>query len=189
MSDEQGKPFGVLAVISDVSALGTYMTVLELDGQPLRSLDREQALAYAQEMTWAIACAEYDAAVLAQLADVPGLDMGAVVTVVRRLRADRRPILAAATHPLEVTPIVAQSDRKARLTVKCGETGWQWDLDAARQHVTQVLEVSAAVDLDASYLTLIKTAIGLDDEHGRLMVRVLRNFMPNTQDPADLAAG
>lgn len=170
-----------LTVSSEVSAVGTYMCVLSLGPRRLRVFDRDQAAAYVAEVTWAIVCAEYDSGVLAQLRETD-MELGMVGMVIRELRANRRPILDSATAPLRITPIVSQRDRVGRLTVQCSETpGWQWDVEEARQHASQVAEVSAAVDMDGFYLRQLKT-FGLEDKVARAYVHELRNHLPGLTD-------
>lgn len=183
---EEERPYAYLAVASEANAVGVYTCVLSLGEERLRVLNREAALAYATEVTWAITCAEYDAAVLAQLMAVKDMDMGAVRYVVQGIRRDRRPVLSAATHPLTFEAIVSHRDKVARVNVKHGEAWWTWDLDAARKHVQQVLEVSAGGDMDAVYLRYLKSAVGLDDQWARGMVGLLREHMPGLTDTSKI---
>lgn len=170
--------FAYLGVSSDVSALGTYTCQLTLGQELLRVLDREEALTYCTELTWAITCAEYDAAVLKQLKAVEGLEMVHVTMVVQGIRQDRRPVLSSPTHPVSYEPIVSHRDLQPRITAVCGDTRWQWDLDVARQHVSQVMEVAAGVDMDASYFQYLRSAVDVDMGTARNMVRLLREHMP-----------
>ncbi len=179
----------VLAVASEPDADGRFGLTITLSGEPVRSLDSESAHAYVGELMYALACAEYDAAVLAQLTEVPGLHRALVGRTIRELRQRRRPILAAATAPLVLTPIVSASDRVPRMQVTCGDVGWQWEMSDVRQHVLHVLEVSVGVELDGLYLSDLQTDIGLDERRARGFVSLLREHRPDWEESADQPAG
>ncbi len=191
------EPFSYLAVVSEGNAFGGYRCAVQYGGHPLMDLDPDRAAAYATEVTWAITCAEYDAGVFKQLNDMVGMPLEATVHVLRTLRNQRRPILGAATHPLQYEPILSNRDKVPRLLVRLAPEAWrnrfpeehakwQWDLPEARQHVAQVMEVSAGVDLDVAYLRLLKTEVGLEPREAQAVVNGLREFLPGmilTDDP------
>lgn len=179
-SDDQ--PFVYMGVCSDVGALGTYICTLELDNRPLRALSPAEALAYVTELMWAVTCAEYDAAVLAQLTAVKKLDMEHISWVMRGLREDRRPVQPAATYPVVYTPIVSARDHLPRVTAQCGQTKWQWETEVARQHCQQVLQTSAGVDMDAAYYKHLTGFLGLPEGTAREMVGGLREYLPGMVD-------
>lgn len=181
MAEEEDRP-ARLVVASAAAPSGGYVCQLQIDDKPVRDLDRDQATAYATEVMWAVVTAEYDAAVFAQMSRV-GLEMPLIGVVIRSLRNSRRPLLAAATHPLEYTPIVSHRDAQPRLTVRMGELIWQWELDDARQHLQHVMEVSATVDMDAAYRAELRKA-GLDEEAALGYVATLREDMVSYADDA-----
>lgn len=169
---------GWLGVASTVSPLGVYQCTLLYDGVVLRNLDRAEALAYATEITWAITCASYDAAMHAQLSAVKNMKTEHVGWVIGGVRSDRRPMLAAATFPLEVEPIVSRKDLVGRVNFRYQDQFWTLELEDARNHVAQVLEVSAAVDMDAAYYQRLTGFLGLPEGSARSMVSFLRNHLP-----------
>lgn len=189
MTQEQAaaeRGFDYLAVYSGVTVSGRYLCTLALGSKTLRTLERDAAAAYVAEVTWAVTCAEYDAAVLRQLIDAK-MDPGLMAHIILALRNDRRPVVASATTPLRFTPIVSNRDRVARLSMRLegSDRDWTWELDTARQHVQQVMEVVAGVDLDAAYFRYLRNGVGLDEEEARTYVRMLREHMPGLTDTSD----
>lgn len=152
--------------------------------QKIRQLSPGDAAAYAAELTWIVAAAEYDAAMLAQLTEleVPRRLTGQLI---RQVRADRRPILESATSPLRFQPIVSSLTGKGRIVCTLGEQEWTWDLATARQHLLHVMEVTAQVDLDLAYGTHLTGIVGLEAERARKVVVMLRHFMESTTDTSE----
>jgi hypothetical protein len=144
----------------------------------VRELDLVDATAYVTELAWTIACAEHDSMVLAQLTKDLELPLPEAGLVLRGLRNNRRPTLAAATAPLEFTPIVSHRDFRPVVQGKLGERTWGWELSDARQHCQQVLEVAVGVQLDALYRVHLRSGIGLDDKQARQVVAHLAAHMP-----------
>lgn len=156
---------------------GVYVCTVQRGDHVLRSLPRTEALAYADAFTRHVANARYDATVVQQLRGIGVDDMQAVGMVVRDLRAERPSPNPLATHPITIEPMVSQRDLIARLKLTDG-TGseWQWDTEDALRHVMHVLEVSAGVDMDALYLRLLRSSIGLDEGTARGMVTRLGDY-------------
>lgn len=173
-----------LSVVSERRGPG-YRCVLYLGEEVLRVFDRDSAAAYCAEWSWAIGCAEHDAAVLAQLTkmEIPTRYLKAAI---RHLRADRRPILESALAGISVSPIVSNSTREGMLDGTVRGVRFQWDLTTARTHVMYVMEVSAGVDLDDAYAAHLRGVVGLDEAEADRYVSSLRNFMPSsTHDHPD----
>lgn len=181
--DEAGREFQYLGVVSWANKRGGYDCVLRWGREPVKTLNREQALLYVAEVSWALTCAQFDAAVLAQAMELDpegGKHIGGVILTA--LRLDRRPPVPAVTAPLVFTPIVSGRDFAPRINGRYGKTQWTWDLDTARQHITHVLTVAAGVDLDTAYLRYLKHTMELDDRHARGWVDLLTQHIPGTVD-------
>lgn len=160
-------------VISDVAPDGTYVTTVHATEDVAFTLTRTEAITYAAQVMDASARAEFDAAVVAQLR-VVGMDMPLIASVVNDLRAERPPIQFST--PLSVDPFVTAAKSEAQLYVLVnGKRYAQWTPADAAQHVAQVLEVAAGVDLDAAYRRYLVGPIGMDDEKARTLVGSLAN--------------
>lgn len=168
-----------LSVVTERRGSG-YVCALYLGEELLRVLDRETAAAYCTEWTWAIACAEHDAGVVQQLSTM-GVANKYVRQMIRHLRNDRRPILAAALDPVaDLSTIVSAQTRQGLIGGNVRGVPFQWDLDTARTHVTYVMEVVAGVDLDTQYAQHLRGIIGLDEAEADAVVLGLRGFMPSS---------
>ena len=173
-----------LSVVVEPRARG-YVCAMYLGEELLRVLDRDGAAAYCAEWTWAITCAEHDAAVTQHLT-ARGIPKRYVVQAVRHLRNDRRPILAAALDPVEdLATIVSAETKQGLINGRVRQVPFQWDLDMARTHVMYVAEVSAGVDLDTAYAAHLRGVIGLDDTEAHAAVIGLRSFMPSSSHTHD----
>lgn len=140
-------------------------------------MDRDRALAYAYELLRAVASAEYDAAVMAQLAALSGET--SAIGMVAGLRADRPPLDAAATAPFVFQPGVSRRDRRGFLTIRLdGEPLGQWALPDARAHALAVLEAHVVADLDAAYHRTLTGVIGVDGPVARAVVNGLAEHRP-----------
>lgn len=187
MTAEQTKPEaeeagGYLSVVSKMKTDGGFECVLMLDDKQLLVLDVERALAYVNELSWVVTCAYYDAAVFAQLAEAE-IPLPWIAAVMKGLRGERREPVVAATHPLTFNGIVSMRDKQPRITATAGDVSWQWELDDARQHINQVLEVATGVEMDVLYLKYLMEEVGLPERNAREMIYRLREHMPGCVDP------
>lgn len=170
MSD---KPDTAIWVISDVAPDGTYVTTVHATDDVAFTLTPAETMAYAAAVMGVCARAEYDAAVVAQLL-ATGMDVCLAVSVVIDLRAERPPVAFAT--PLSFEPFVIGPTREPQLYVLVnGERYSQWTPADAVQHVMQVLEVAAGVDLDAAYRRYLVGPIAMDDKLARALVGALAN--------------
>ncbi len=141
-----------LTVESDRTLDGVYIPTVSLDGRHLLTLDRERAGRYVAAWADAIARAEFDAAVYAQLTGI-GLDeQTAVATIVHDLRPDRPPLDADATAPLRLEPILSQRTKRGQVAAFLGdELVLQLDAPAVYHHIGVVLPVVMTCELDGDY--------------------------------------
>lgn len=168
-----------IAVISDLTPTGVYVTTVLRGNRVLATLDRFAALRWADAFTRQMAYARYDAAVVAQLKHV-GIDLRHIAGFIDDLRQDRPPVSKADTHPLVVEPIVSHRDQAARLQIlDTGGTPFFWDIADAEEHVHQVLELSAVTDLDALYYRILRHDCGMDEGPARAVVADLGHFRPD----------
>lgn len=149
---------------------GTYRVVLETGEDASIFLDEHAAMAYASEILRAVASAEYDAAVLAQMSRIAQKgevdEMSAMV--VTDLRQERPPLQWST--PLALVPGVSHRTRKAFLTVELnGLAVGQWDLKDAREHAAFVVEAVHAADLDNAFYRLMRK-MDVDDPTARSAV-------------------
>jgi hypothetical protein len=142
----------VLSIISDRTLDGVYVPTVALDDRHLLTLDRERALPYVAAWADAIARAEFDAAVYAQLTGI-GIDVQtAVAVVVNDLRPDRPPLDDAATAPLRLEPILSGRTKRGQVAGYLGdEHVVQLDAPAVYNHIGKVLPVVMTCDLDGAY--------------------------------------
>jgi hypothetical protein len=159
-------------VISDVAPDGTYVTTVQAGDDLAVTLDRQRALAYAVALYTAVGYAEYDAAVLKQLTTL-GVGERMAARCVADLRADRAPVDDAATAPLRFVPLVTAAREPALFVEVNRRRISQWTPADGRQHAGHVLDIVAAVDLDAAYLRFLRGPVALDDDRARAVVGTL----------------
>lgn len=160
-------------VVSDVAPDGTYVTTVQASSDLAVVLDRKRALDYAMTVYTAVAYAEYDAAVYQQMMSL-GVGQQAAAQCIADLRADRAPLDDAATEPLRFVPLVTAAKQEPALYVEVnGRRISQWTPADARQHAGHVLDICAAVDLDAAYHRYLRGPLGLDDGRARAVVGAL----------------
>jgi hypothetical protein len=145
-------PEQILTIASDLTPDGVYVPTITLDDRHLLTLDRERALHYVAAWADAIARAEFDAAVLAQLTGI-GLDeQTAAAVIVGDLRPDRPPIDPAGTAPLRLEPVLSARTKRGQVAAYLGdEHVVQLDAPAVYDHIANVLPVVMTCDLDAAY--------------------------------------
>lgn len=157
-------------VVSDVAPDGTYVCTVQAGDDLAVTLDRQRAVAYAMALYTAVGYAEYDAAVLAQLTTL-GVGDRMAAQCVADLRADRAPVDDAATTPLRFVPLVTAAKREPGLFIEIGgRRVAQWTTADGRQHAGHVLDIVAAVDLDAAYHRFLRGPVALDDDRARAVV-------------------
>lgn len=142
----------ILTVRSDLTFEGVYVPTVCLDDRHLVTLDRARALRYVASWADAIARAEFDAAVLAQLTGIGVDERNAVLTIVDDLRPDRPPLDDEATAPLRLEPILSVRTKRGQVAMYVGEEKvHQLDAPAVYDHIAKVLPVVMTCDLDAAY--------------------------------------
>jgi hypothetical protein len=160
-------------VVSDVAPDGTYVCTVQAGDDLAVVLDRQRAIAYTVALYTAVGYAEYDAAVLKQLTTL-GVGERMAARCVADLRADRAPVDDAATAPLRFVPLVTAAKREPSLFVEVnGRRISQWTPADGRQHAGHVLDIVAAVDLDAAYRRFLRGPVRLDDDRARAVVESL----------------
>ncbi|WP_042400069.1 hypothetical protein [Streptacidiphilus carbonis] len=166
------EPDAVISIVSDLAPDGrTYVATIHLDGDTARTLNRDQGIAWASTVLTAAAQAEHDALVIRQLAGKVGMALD--LACVGDLRADRPPLDDAATAPLRLEPGVnAKMEPFLALYIN-GEQMGQWTCQDAREHATGILEVMAAVDLDAAYYRFLTGSVKVDPPEARGIVGLL----------------
>lgn len=165
-------------VRTDPGIDGVYRPAIDFDDDNAYQLDEKSALAYVMEILRAVAYAEYDAAVLAQMTKVSeGKAEGPelAVSIVQDLREDR-PETTGVT-PLRVIPGVSQATREPFLRIEIdGRPVGQWTPQDAREHALIVLESVIVADLDSAYLRMLRSLVGLEEDRARTVVGDLQNY-------------
>lgn len=156
----------------------TYMVTLEASEDQALCLTTTSAAAYVHVLLGAVARAEYDAAVVAQMtALVPGPH--AVSLVIRELRENRPPLDDSRTAPLRFTPGVSQGhDPFIRVDIEGRANSFQWTPGEARQHALHVLDAVQAADLDSHYYRVLRSMVNLDEPRARAVVDAVGGFRP-----------
>lgn len=128
---------------------GHYVVTVELDADHAIGITHNTATAYASAIYAALARAEHDALVYAQLrARVTDAHAGSFI---RDMRADRPDLDQAALSPLSITPGVNHEGTPFLALAIDGQPVGQWTTDDAREHAGNVLEAIQVADLDTSY--------------------------------------
>ncbi len=171
-----------ITVLSDLAPDGTYIATVHLGDDTARTLNRDQAIAWASTVLAVAAQAEHDALVLRQLTDV-GIRPHLAVSCIADLRADRPPLDRAATEPLRLTPGVnPRGEPFIAVSVDGAELG-QWECQDARSHAQGVLEVMATVDLDAAYFRYLTGVLRVDAGRARNIVGSLCELRGGGEQP------
>lgn len=171
MSDDDP---GTVWVRTDPTPDGVYRPTLEFGGDVAHVLDEHSAAVHALEVIGAVAEAEHDAAIVAQLTKLTG-DRDAAGLIVAGLRADRPPVTWST--PIQLTPGVSAFSGQPFLVVSVnGKQIGQWSVADARGHATYVLAAVRAAQLDSAYLRSLRS-IGLDDPTARAAVGDLANYV------------
>lgn len=150
-----------------------YVVTLSIDQDYAVTLTPTRATQYAMALLDAVAEAEYDAAIFAQLSGKLGLDVETAGQLVVDMRQERVDHEAAG---LMFVPCVSQRKQHPFVAiVRDGITIGQLDLPAARRHAMHVLEAPTAADLDATYLKILRSTVGLGEERAREVVEDIGN--------------
>lgn len=87
------------------------------------------------------------------------------------LPPEQAPLDDEATAPLRFEPLVTAVKKEPAVYLELnGQRIAQWNEADVRRHAMHVLEVVAAVDLDAAYHRYLIGTIGLDDGRARVVV-------------------
>lgn len=176
---------GIIWVQSDPSIDGTgYISTIHYTEDVSYPLSNDDdALAYAATLLRAVAEAEYDAAICAQLTALAdgypkGPGRAGPTFIVDEFRELRGGVRAAIAGPLSITPGVSAYTGQPFFKCCVGELTWQWDATDVKEHVTHVLEVGTAARLDGLYLRLLTGAdgLGLDDGTARSVVNGIARY-------------
>jgi hypothetical protein len=146
-----------------------YMITVDFDDDHSVALNRSEALAYASDVITAVARAEYDAAVMNQMA--PKFDdLATPFQLVKDMRADRPEFTGLGDLGLEPSAAMdSLPDGGVRfrpfiaIYFKSEKIG-QWDSQTAREHAIGLLEVAAVCDLDAAYVRELVGMVGLSHD-------------------------
>lgn len=137
-----------------------WMVTVELDEDHAIVLSPDEVHAYSTALLTACARAEYDAAVIRQLSQRTRVEHA--IATVQDLRKDRPEWVEI--HGWSFAGGVSQKTRKGFITIlHNGEPHSQIDLEPARGHALHVLDALIVADLDAQYMTHLRSAIGLDE--------------------------
>lgn len=144
-----------------------WMVTVDFSDSHTIALDPEETQTYFETVLAAAARAEYDAAVLAQLAERTDLQHAQIT--VMNLRADRPPL--PVIQGWDFRGGVAARDRKGFVAAYFeGEEVFQMQVDAARGHAMHVREATIVADLDSGYRTALISTIGLDADTANAVV-------------------
>jgi hypothetical protein len=152
-----------LWISSDPRDDGSYMVTVSLDGDRTWALTPFKLRRYATGALRAVAEAEYEQAVVAQLLSTGVPLMDALQTVAQH-RRHRPPNLAAADCPLHYeSGINEQGDAFLKVMVGAEQVG-QLDPDALRRHALHAYEAEHVADFDAAYRKVLTQVVGLADD-------------------------
>jgi hypothetical protein len=153
----------------------TFRVTLEINDDIAADLGHGLALVHARSVMAAVAHAEYDAAVVAQMRDI-GMPDHAVSGIVQELRSRRRGL--SWPTPLSLVPLVASRTGLPMLhAVIRGNVVGTWDVADAREHVLACLECVEVAELDSAFLeSLMK--FDVDEPRARAMVCDLERCRP-----------
>lgn len=157
-----------LCVSSDVGPDGTYVLTVTTGPDTVFVLDYEAALRYVTHVVGAAARAEYDAAVIAQLASL-GVPTPEAGLLIRQMRADRPPL--ASEWPISFEGIVASKTLRPEVTIQAdGEPVGQVGTGALVEHALNVLDAVNIAELDNAYRRHLVGVVGLNDDSARAAV-------------------
>jgi hypothetical protein len=164
---------GAVWITSDLLPDGTYAPAIIFDADTSVALTEANAVTYALSILEAAQAADYDAAVLRQLAPLVGAKIAAV-TIARDIRPNRRRTRPSGT-PLELRPGVSQATGEAFLKVEIrGKIVGQWSVADAREHALRILDAAIVADFDGAYYRTLIGAIEIPESTARTVVDDLR---------------
>lgn len=152
-----------------------YVVTLEVDDDTALTLTPAVALNYAEALLTVVQRAEFDAAVVKQLTGLVKGPETAAAQIVLDLRRDRPPV-SNLSDPLSFDGGVsaATGEPFIMIMVKGKQVG-QWTLADARGHALHAIEAAGAADLDAAYVRVLTTLVGLDRNLAEQVVDDLGN--------------
>ncbi|GAB3224204.1 hypothetical protein GCM10027447_12590 [Glycomyces halotolerans] len=156
-------------VESELMPDGSYTVGIHYTPDQSTALGAPLARAYVREVTKAVACAEYGAAVLKQLTTI-GVDDAHAAPTVGDIMGDR---WAGVELPggARIVPIIAQRDREPYVRIDIGgDPLTQWSPAEAMDHAVNVLLVAATVPLDTDYLKFLRGPLNLPEDKARGLV-------------------
>jgi hypothetical protein len=167
---------GIVWIASDPSPDGsTYLVTVEFSDDRSIPLTPQTAPRYAMTILEAMARAEDDAAVVAQMSEAVQ-DRDAVVAMIRDIDQDRPSIDYSPTEPLILVPGVDGKGEPFLHVQIDGKLVGQWTMEGARDHACAALQMTAVADLDAGYYRALIGLIGLEPARARGVVHDLANY-------------
>jgi hypothetical protein len=142
---------------------GAYHLYLELGPDDVAPLNAATAYGWARQVLSAVAQAEHDAAVIAQVRSL-GMPVESAAAIVSGLRADRAPSIPVDAVPgLALVPGVSSITGRGFLRLeRHGKPVGQWEVQDARVHALAVIEALEVTTLDSAYFRALTGRIGID---------------------------
>ena len=170
-----------LWVCSDIAPDGTYVVTVNLDDDLAFTLDETDTFRYIRYIWDVVARAEHDAAVVAQLKDLVGLELDELAMALKDIRTEHRPLPIASEWPVSFVGMVSHRDLIPRVTIHMkGKPVGQVDTADLIGHAVGVMDALATVDLDAGYYTWLVTECGLPEHSARGAVGALYRYRHRT---------
>lgn len=164
--DSTPRPLGAVWVrTAPVPDRTTYTLAIELTPDRAVPIPGERAAgAWSRAVLRAVAEAEYDAAVLRQVASL-GLTAEHGIRIVQDLRARRTAVRWPARDAFRLDPGVSAFTGLPFLHVVIdGKPCGQWTTRAARAHALAVMEAAVVCELDSAYRQVLVTEVGAGDD-------------------------
>ncbi|KGI79316.1 hypothetical protein IL38_23690 [Actinopolyspora erythraea] len=137
-----------------------YALTVHYSDDVSQSLEASEAVTYAATVTRAAVVADSEAAVYQQLTTALDLAPQETAPVITALREQRPESYTAG--PLTITPGISAFTGRGFLRCAARDRSWQWDIDGARQHARQVLDVASGVEFDRAYEETLVSLLGVD---------------------------
>lgn len=154
----------------------SFMVTIRIGQDRSFALTVDEAHAHARKIMDAVAIAEYDAAVVAQLKSIGKFEDDDIMAMLNDFRADRPPYDNTGTEPFEYLPGLGRTDMRPALLMKVEGKAWgSLDPERAKRHALGLIEATTAADLDAAYLRMLRGVVGVPEGTARGMVADLAN--------------
>lgn len=156
-------------VESELMPDGSYAVGIHYTPDKSTALGAPMARAYVRDVSKAVACAQYGAAVLKQLTTI-GIDDNNALPTVGEIMGER---WAGVELPggARIIPLISQRDRKPYVRIDIGgDPLTQWSPADATDHALHVLMVAATVPLDTAYFEFLRATLNLPEEKARGLV-------------------